>query len=103
MNEREFYDYIQEKFNLDGTASRLVYNIIDFVKDGDYDDADSAHRELWHLLGGAFGLEEHEVELYRSDELEKPTLRETLAKNAAKSKALFGNTPQNPERAEVMR
>ena len=94
MTERQFYDYIQEHFTLDGTSSRLVFNIIDFVKDGDYDDAETAHRELWHLLGGAFGLTEEEVKLYR----EELSLAETLKANAEKSREMFPEPPNSEQR-----
>jgi len=93
MNEKEFYNYIQENFTLDGTSSRLVQNIIDFVSE-EWDEVESAHIDLWRLLDGAFGLTEKEVLLYRGDELEpqtKPSLAETLKVNAQKSKEIFGS------------
>ena len=68
MDEREFYDYIQENFTLGGTASRLVHNIIEYVKDQKFTDAEDAHTHLKSLLDGAFGIEEHEIKQYRSHE-----------------------------------
>jgi len=70
MDEREFYDYIMENFNLDGTASRLVDNIITYVKDENFVDAEDAHTHLISLLGGAFGIEDSEIKLYRAPECE---------------------------------
>jgi len=64
LNAREFYDYIMENFNLGGTASRLVGNIVDYVEaQGFVCDLD-ARLHLNSLLGGAFGLEESEINLY---------------------------------------
>ena len=68
MDEREFYDYIIENFSLDGTTSRLVHNIIEYVKDQDFVDAEDAHAHLKSLLDGAFGIEGHEIRLYRAEE-----------------------------------
>jgi len=66
MDSREFYDYILEKFNLDGTASRLVSNIIEYVKAQEFVNAEDAQRHLKSLLDGAFGIEEREIKLYRA-------------------------------------
>ena len=102
MNEREFYDYLQKNFTLDGTSSRLVQNIINFVCDGDHEYAEDAHRELWHLLDNTFGVTEEEVKLYRSDECEKPSLGQTLKENDAKSHTVFGNSASlTPEQIRV--
>ena len=94
MNEQQFYDYIQEHYTLDGTAGRLIDNIINFVKDGNYDDAETAHRELLHLFDGAFGITEEEIKLYRSDECEQQSLRERLEQNAQKSREMFPESSQ---------
>ena len=66
MSEKEFYDYIMESFNLGGTSSRLVSNIIEYVKDQGFVDAEDAHAHLKSLLDGAFGIKENEIELYRA-------------------------------------
>ena len=70
MNEREFYDYIQENFNLGGTASRLVYNIIQYVRNQEFVDAEDAQAHLKSLLDGAFGIVGREIKLYRAPECE---------------------------------
>ena len=70
MNEREFYDYIIEHFNLDGTANRLIRNIIEYIRDQEFVDAEDAQYHLKSLLDGAFGITEHEIKLYRAPECE---------------------------------
>jgi hypothetical protein len=69
MDEREFYDYIVENFNLDsyGTAGRLVNNIIQYVASQRFADVAEAHQHLYSLLD-AFGLEFAEIQQYRSYE-----------------------------------
>jgi len=68
MDAREFYDYIQENFTLDGTASRLVHNILEYVAAENFVDAEDARVHLWSLFDGAFGLTEQEVSQYRAAE-----------------------------------
>lgn len=68
MNEREFYDYIQEHFNLGGTASRLISNILDYIKGQEFVDAEDAQVHLKSLFDGAFGIEEYQIKLYRVPE-----------------------------------
>ena len=106
MDARELYDYIQENFDLDGTASRLIQNILDYVEAEDFVDAEDAHTHLWALLGGAFGLTKQELEQYRSGECEKPLTEEkpslmaTLKANDEKSREKFGgNTSDLTERS----
>jgi hypothetical protein len=65
MDERQFYDYVIENFNLDGTSARLVHNIIEYVKQEDYVETEDAQRNLFALLDGAFGIEEYKVKMYR--------------------------------------
>ena len=71
MCEKEFYDYIMENFSLCGTSSRLVHNIIEYVKDQEFVDAADAHAHLKSLLDGAFGIEEREIKLYRAPDCEE--------------------------------
>jgi hypothetical protein len=71
MNEREFYDYIQENFNVGGTASRLIENILEYIKAEEFVDPDDAQCALMSLLDGAFGIEEHEIKLYRAELCER--------------------------------
>ena len=70
MDSREFYDYILENFNLDGTALRLVLNIIEYVKAQEFVNAEDAQCHLKSLLSGAFGIEEREIKLYRAPQCE---------------------------------
>ena len=109
MEAEELYDYIQENFTLDGTASRLVRNILDYVDAENFVDAEDAQMHLWSLLNGAFGLTVKEVSQYRAGEDDipaaapKPSLIATLKAGAAKSKAEFGmqTAPQIPIPLEV--
>jgi len=71
MDSQEFYDYIIDNFNLGGTASRLVSNIVEYVKNQDFVEAEDAQHHLKSLLDGAFGIEEHEIKLYRAPQCEK--------------------------------
>ena len=71
MNGREFYDYIVENFTLDGTSSRLIANIIEYVESQGFVDAVDAQAHLRSLLDGAFGIEDHEFRLYRAPECSK--------------------------------
>ena len=68
MDENEFYDYVVKNYVLDGTSSRLVRNIIEYVKDMDIVDEVDAHAHLESLLDGAFGIERHEIRRYRAEE-----------------------------------
>ena len=70
MNEREFYDYVQKNFIVEGTSSHLLHNIIEYVKDQKFTNAEEAHKHLKLLLDGAFGIEEHEIKQYRPHEEE---------------------------------
>ena len=63
MSSREFYDYIIEKYNLDGTSARLLNNILTYVAAQGFVDLEDQHNHLSALLDGTFGLERHEVEL----------------------------------------
>ena len=65
MEGREFYDYILENFNLDGAASRLVHNIIEYVEIQGFVDPEDSQDHLKLLLGGAFGIEDYEIKLYQ--------------------------------------
>ena len=74
---QEFYHYLQENFTFDGTASRLVRNILEYIEAESFIDAEDARTHLWSLLGGAFGLTEQELLQYQAGEdifeLEAPT------------------------------
>ena len=71
MEAREFYMYIMENFALDRTSARLVRNIIEYVMNQDFVDAEDAQAHLKSLLNGAFGIEAHEIKLYRAPECSK--------------------------------
>jgi len=66
MDTQEFYNYIQEQFHLGGAAGRLVLNIIKYVEEQGFVGAEDARAHLLSLLDGTFGIEEHEVYLYRA-------------------------------------
>jgi hypothetical protein len=63
MNKEEFLRYIFENFNLDGTAGRLVDNILYYVDKRGYESADSNYEHLCLLLDGAFGLTDREIKM----------------------------------------
>ena len=63
LNKREFYEYILDNFNIGGTTSRLIKNILEFVDNMDLSTEEEAQGLLKELLLGAFGLEEHEIEM----------------------------------------
>jgi len=71
MGTKEFYNYIMENYTLDGTATRLVKNIIEYIKVQDFVDTEDAQHYLKSLLDGAFGIKEHEIWLYGAEECEK--------------------------------
>jgi len=45
----------------------LVQNALDYVGTQEFVDSEDAQTHLWSLLDGAFGFEEWEVKMYRSD------------------------------------
>jgi biotin synthase-like enzyme len=53
---------------LGGTAARLVYNIIEYVKTQEFADKKDAQQHLSSLLDGAFGIEKREIKLYRASQ-----------------------------------
>ncbi|MCL2447295.1 MAG: hypothetical protein FWD06_11070 [Oscillospiraceae bacterium] len=61
MDANKLYDYIQENFSLDGTASRLVQNILDYVEAQEFSDTKLAQHHLHALLDGTFGLTKEEI------------------------------------------
>jgi len=61
MTGNEFYDYIQENFDLGSTASRLIRNILDYVEAQEFSDTKLAQHHLHALLDGAFGLTQEEI------------------------------------------
>lgn len=65
---QDFYNYLQENFILDGTVSRLVHNILEYVEAENFIDVKDARTHLWSLLGGAFGLTEKELLHYQASE-----------------------------------
>ena len=64
MNASKFYVYILDNFTLDRTSARLVRNIIDYV-DRLYLTPEGSHKHLKILLGGAFGIEDMDIENFR--------------------------------------
>jgi hypothetical protein len=68
MSAKEFYGYIQENFELDGTSSRLVRNILNFVNDPMVFTTDDVYHHLHMLLDGAFGLSDEEIRMFQIKE-----------------------------------
>lgn len=63
MNREEFYNYILENYNVDGTTVGLIHNILIFVENNYPSEYDQQYNVLDELLGGTIGL--------TSDELKK--------------------------------
>ncbi|MCL2447245.1 MAG: hypothetical protein FWD06_10815 [Oscillospiraceae bacterium] len=61
IDASKLYDYIQENFAVDGTASRLIRNILDHVEAQEFSDSKLAQHHLHALLDGAFGLTVEEI------------------------------------------
>ena len=61
MNPNEFYDYIVENFNLNGTACRLIKNILNYIEEQGFADQDKNYRHLCMLLDGTIGLSDREI------------------------------------------
>lgn len=60
MSRREFYNYILDNFNISIEAARLVNNILCYIETY-YTNENEQYSALCHLLGGAFGLTDHEL------------------------------------------
>ncbi|MCL2841614.1 MAG: hypothetical protein FWE05_12680 [Defluviitaleaceae bacterium] len=67
MNAKQFYNYIVNNYNLDGTALRLVCNILDYVVTQEFADVEDAHAHLSSLLGDVFELEKWEIQMFKSN------------------------------------
>jgi len=63
MNADEFYNYLVENFSLDGTACRLVKNILTYVESLGFTDLEESHRHLLLLLDCTFGLTVGEIKM----------------------------------------
>lgn len=59
MNKEEFYNYILENFSLDGTALRLVQNILDHIEKTTPDENEQ-YLMACDLLSG-FGMTDAEM------------------------------------------
>lgn len=60
MNREQFYNYILENFNIDGTAGRLIDNILQFVE-VNYPEENEQYNVLCSLLHGTIGLTDNEI------------------------------------------
>ena len=63
FSPQEFHDYITENYKLDDVSSRLIFNILTYVKEQSFVDREDVHRHLFNLLGGAFGVKEDEIRM----------------------------------------
>ncbi len=66
MDQKEFYNYIMETYELDAIAARLVKNIIDYIQGEGYIDAEDAHRQLRFLFSDTFGINDEDIKLYHA-------------------------------------
>ena len=60
MNKQQFFEYIQENFNIDGASQRLILNILDYVE-ANYSEENEQYNALVSLLDGTIGLEDAEL------------------------------------------
>lgn len=60
MNKQQFFEYIQENFNIDGASQRLILNILDYVE-ANYSEENEQYNALVSLLAGTIGLEDAEL------------------------------------------
>ena len=60
MNKQQFFEYIQENFNIDGASQRLILNILDYVE-ANYPEENEQYNALVSLLDGTIGLEDREL------------------------------------------
>lgn len=60
MNKQQFFEYIQENFNIDGASQRLILNILDYVE-ANYSEENEQYNALVSLLDGTIGLEDVEL------------------------------------------
>ena len=74
MSLKEFYNYIIEKFNLEGASYRLINNILIYVEQQGFDENES-YRHLCMLLDGTIGLSDKEIKLCNFTESEDYTMK----------------------------
>ena len=60
MNKQQFFEYIQENFNIDGASQRLILNILDYVE-ANYSEENEQYNALVSLPDGTIGLEDAEL------------------------------------------
>ena len=60
MNRRQFYDYINENFDISGEAGRLINNILCYVESQGMTENEQ-YLTLCELLDGAIGLSDAEL------------------------------------------
>ncbi len=60
MNKEQFFEYIQENFNIDITSQRLISNILDYIE-ANYPEENEQYNVLCSLLEGTIGLEDTEL------------------------------------------
>ena len=60
MNKQQFFEYIQENFNIDGASQRLIWNILSYIE-ANYPEENEQYNALVSLLDGTIGLEDAEL------------------------------------------
>lgn len=60
MNKEQFFEYIHENFNIDGTSQSLILNILDYIE-ANYSEKNEQYNALCSLLDGTIGLEDTEL------------------------------------------
>jgi len=60
MNKEDFLQYIDENFSCDGSAKRLISNILDYVETNIIGENEQ-YLALCELLNGTIGLSDAEI------------------------------------------
>lgn len=60
MNKEQFFEYIHENFNIDGTSQGLILNILDYIE-ANYSEKNEQYNALCSLLDSTIGLEDAEL------------------------------------------
>ena len=63
MNKKEFMTYIDENFSIDGSAKRLIRNILEYVETH-IEGENEQYIALCELLDGTIGLSNAEIKKF---------------------------------------
>ena len=60
MNKQQFFEYIQENFNIDGASQRLIWNILSYIE-ANYPEENEQYNALCSLFDNTIGLTDSEL------------------------------------------